>query len=100
MIVLEENRALVLGGRSDDESDDEKGSNSRKYRNSVFSWAFVLDERSKDHTRLIVRARGHVGTGWIASLMNYLFGEPAHFIMERKMLLGIKRRVESGRDHP
>jgi hypothetical protein len=100
VIVLEENRALVLGGRSDDESDDEKGSNSRKYRNSVFSWAFVLDERSKDHTRLIVRARGHVGTGWIASLMNYVFGEPAHFIMERKMLLGIKRRVESGRDHP
>jgi hypothetical protein len=36
-----------------------------------------------------------VGTGWKASLMNYVFGEPAQFIMERKMLLGIKRRVET-----
>ena len=30
-------------------------------------------------------------------VMNFLFGDPAHFIMEREMLLGIKRRAE--REH-
>ena len=96
VIVLEEHRALVLGGHSDETPDNENERKRwQKYGQSVFSWAFVLDERSEDHTRLIVRARGHVGVGWKASLMNYLTGEPAHFIMERKMLLGIKRRVET-----
>jgi hypothetical protein len=98
VIVLDEHRALVLGGRPEEASDNEtERKRWEKYSQSVFSWAFVLNERSEDHTRLIVRAKGHVGVGWKASLMNYLTGEPAHFIMERKMLLGIKRRVEQTR---
>jgi hypothetical protein len=32
--------------------------------------------------------------GWRPSRGRYLFWEPAHFVMERRMLLGIKERAE------
>lgn len=62
------------------------------------TWAFVLEEPQPGVTRLIVR--GRVGPDyhpfglptWIAKLL----APPAHFIMERKQLLAIKRRVEGG----
>lgn len=100
VVELEENRTLVLGGRSGKPVHNGRGRNNggnegSRDRESVFSWAFVLDEHIDGHTRLIVRARGHLGTGWFAALANYLIGEPAHFVMQRKMLLGIKQRVEA-----
>ena len=101
VIEIEKDRALVLGGHSEKRSHNEKsGCVSPQGGQSIWSWAFVLDECSEERTRLIVRAKGHLGVGWKGSLMNYIIGEPAHFIMERRMLLGIKRRVEFGRGDP
>jgi hypothetical protein len=59
------------------------------------TWGFYLKEVDENSTRLIVRGRG----SWQEpSLLNwlghYVVFEPAHFIMERKMLLGIKERAE------
>ena len=60
------------------------------------TWAFVLEQPEPNITRLIVRGRvanGYQPFGlpqWIA----FLFGRPAHFIMQRKQLLEIARRVE------
>jgi hypothetical protein len=55
----------------------------------VFSWAFVLEEEG-DGTRLLVRSRGSFGLpGALAPLL-----EPAHGVMERAMLDGIRRRAE------
>lgn len=55
----------------------------------VFSWAFVL-EPEQDGTRLLVRSRGSFGLpGTLAPLL-----EPAHGVMERAMLAGIRRRAE------
>lgn len=59
------------------------------------TWGFYLKEMGEDKTRLIVRGRGDWGTGLLSWLGKYVVFEPAHFIMERKMLLGIKYRVES-----
>lgn len=53
--------------------------------------AFVLEPRGESATRLIVRTRGPGAWG---RLSHYLFWEPAHFVMERRMLLGIKARAE------
>jgi hypothetical protein len=53
--------------------------------------AFVLTPMGEGRTRLIVRGRGQRG---LASLAYTLFLEIPHFIMERKMLLGIKERAE------
>jgi hypothetical protein len=69
VLAVEPNRALVLEG-----------------------WgAFVLEPLDDRTTRLIVRSRGPGAWGRLA---HYLFWEPAHFVMERRMLLGIKARAE------
>lgn len=53
--------------------------------------AFVLEPLDPRHTRLI--ARGHRKPG-VAGLWDLLLIEVPHFLMERKMLLGIKTRAE------
>ena len=72
--VVEPERALVLRG-----------------------WgAFVLVPLHQDQTRLFVRSRvsGPNVPVWAAALSFATF-EPIHFVMERQMLFGIKKRVES-----
>jgi len=61
------------------------------------SWIFVLEALDTGATRLIVRARAAgFSPTWLTIIFYQLFLEPAHFIMERKMLLGIKQRSEGG----
>ena len=55
--------------------------------------AFVL-ERANGATRLIVRTRGAGKPNVALAPLGLLIVEPAHFIMERRMLLGIKERAE------
>ena len=75
--VLEPNRALVMG-----------------------TWAFVLKPIEGGRTRLLVR---EPYPGWIrlvvparsgllramGAAIDYVIGEPLHFLMERKMMLGL-----------
>jgi len=62
----------------------------------LMTWAFVLDDADDGATRLIVRARG--GRGYRFHGLPWWAAKPfltfAHFIMERKQLLGIAQRVE------
>ena len=62
--------------------------------------AFVLVPTDQRTTRLLIRLRGP-GTPSLQSValspLGVLGFEPAHFIMERRMLLGIKDRAERGR---
>jgi hypothetical protein len=66
------------------------------------TWAFALTQPAQGQTRLIVRGRvapGYRPYGlpqWVAVLM----GRPAHFIMERKQLLGLALRAESSQSLP
>jgi hypothetical protein len=55
--------------------------------------AFVVAPAGAGHTRLIARGRTQRGA---ATILNALLMEVPHFVMERKMLLGIKRRAENG----
>jgi hypothetical protein len=82
--VLEPERALVLGP-----PDDPVGQAAARFTGEG-TWAFVLDPIDEYSTRLIVRTRTHA---WGSHLLFLLF-DPAHFVMERKMLLGIKARAE------
>lgn len=58
------------------------------------SWAFILKPVGEHQTRLIIRARGSLPASLPMKFFHYSFFEPAHFIMERKMLLTLKRRAE------
>jgi hypothetical protein len=61
------------------------------------SWVFALEALDEQTTRLIERVRADYQPRlWLAPLV-YLLAEPAFFVMERKMLLGIKQRAEKER---
>ncbi|WP_433627656.1 hypothetical protein [Halomicrococcus sp. NG-SE-24] len=69
----------------------------------AWTWAFVLEPVGDDTTRLLARMRSKPAESSIGPLagrprlldaVDYLFWEPAHFVMERKMLRGIQRRAE------
>jgi hypothetical protein len=81
--VLEPNRALVIG-----------------------TWAFILRPLRGKRTRMLVRERdgGYlqpmVSPRWalpraLLAVVDYLVGDPLHFVMERKMMLGLKQRSET-----
>jgi hypothetical protein len=62
------------------------------------TWAFVLLPIGEQKTRLIIRGQGNYNPDLGNTFLNFLLWrvlfEPVHFIMERKMMLGIKRRAE------
>jgi hypothetical protein len=71
--------ALVLGGVKDSDSQLQRGRPSS-------TWAFIVEPTDRDSSRLVVRSRGR---GLIARLQG-----PAQFVMQRKLMLGIKQRAE------
>lgn len=59
------------------------------------SWVFVLREIDPRSTRLIVRTKvADFKPYWLTRPLIKLILEPIHFIMEEKMLRGIKNRAE------
>ena len=60
------------------------------------SWSFVLVPVSATATRVLVRGRLAPGRSFPARLFNAALFAPAHFSMERRMLLGLKALVETG----
>jgi hypothetical protein len=53
------------------------------------TWAFILQPLDDQTTRLIVRNRNALEAAWVRWI------EPASFVMERGMLLGIHQRAEA-----
>lgn len=80
VVALEPNHALVL------RDEIEHG-----------SWAFVLTPMPEGKTRLLIRARGDRPAGVLKWMLHHSVFEPAHFIMERKMMLTLKDLAET---HP
>lgn len=62
-------------------------------------WTFALHTIDDQTTRLLVRSRSDFNPDLKNPLLNFLVWrvvfEPAHFIMERKMMLGLKARAEA-----
>jgi len=77
VVVLESDRALVLRSPMDNST-----------------WAFVLKAIDSNTTRLLARVRVPARSRWATRALDLAVAEPAHFIMERKMLLTLKRLVE------
>jgi hypothetical protein len=91
--LLEPEQALVL--RGDTRLDPEAIPGMAPGDYFAATWAFYLESQPGNRTRLIERWKAD----WSPSLKNTifmrLFMEPGAFLMERKMLLGIKQRAEA-----
>ncbi len=60
------------------------------------TWEFALQPKPGGSTRLIARWRIEAYPSVWRRLSNFLFWEPAHFLMEHKMLSTIKQLAERG----
>ncbi|HUL73649.1 MAG TPA: hypothetical protein VLT86_11140 [Vicinamibacterales bacterium] len=58
------------------------------------SWAFVLEPIDAETTRLIVRGRVIAGRSAVARAFDASLFGPMHFVMERRMMTGIKELAE------
>ena len=64
------------------------------------SWSFQVSEHFVGRSRLVVRLRSDFTPTPSALLANKYVLEPVHWLMERKMLLGIKQRAEQRAERP
>jgi hypothetical protein len=91
--IIEPNKAFIIHSYMSD--------SSKMIKDQInVTWGFLLDERGEGITRLIARFRFDIHLEITQMFTYYLFNffmlEPAHFIMERKMLLTLKNLSEHG----
>jgi hypothetical protein len=94
--ALEPERALVFHTRIDLETKAffELGEEMpARYVNS--NWVFFLERSGKKTTRLLVRSRLDYNPNPMNTIAWRVFTDPISFVMERRMLLGIKQRAEA-----
>jgi len=68
--------------------------NPSKHRPADATWAFVTRPIDRTDSRLIQRFRFGVGPRLVGTIFYTALIEIPHFVMERKMLLGIRARAE------
>jgi hypothetical protein len=61
------------------------------------SWSFVLEPIDGHRTRVLVRGRGARGRSPLGTVFDRVIFEPAHFAMERRMMIGLEELTEHGR---
>jgi hypothetical protein len=74
----------VLGGKAIPE-----------YHIPQVTWAFVLEAAGENASRLLIRWRSQMPNTVYDLVCNKYLLEPIHFIMERKMMIGVRTRAES-----
>jgi hypothetical protein len=84
--AVQQERALVM--QACDPVKEEPGS---------ASWVFVIEPLAGSTCRLWTRSRNRFEGNFANLMMWRVIIEPIHFVMERRMLIGIKQRAESTR---
>jgi hypothetical protein len=59
------------------------------------TWVFYLEKTGNQQTRLLIRSRFDYNRSFMNAVVWKFITDPLSFVMERKMLLGIKRRAEA-----
>jgi hypothetical protein len=78
---------------------DTAGPRPRMYNDGL--WCFRLTELPGNRTRLVVSGYGADRPHVLVALTNFLFWEPAHWIMQRRQFTNLRRRAEpSGSREP
>lgn len=91
-VIVDAPHALVVHG--DTRTGGVAGPQLRPGDYVTVSWGWYLEAIDARTTRLVERWRAAYGPGLMNTLIYRLFMEPGAFIMERKMLSGIKARAE------
>jgi hypothetical protein len=65
----------------------------RAYSDST--WGFFLRPSIEGHTRLVVTGKARGKPHALTAVSNWLFWDPAHWVMQVKQFAGLRRRVES-----
>jgi hypothetical protein len=100
VVLLDAGRALVLYDTMDLRTSRSIPSQPPTQWAMDWTWSFTLRPVLDGATRLLVRTRADYRPhGFLAPAMVLLL-EPIHFVMERGMLLGIKRRAERAASDP
>lgn len=63
------------------------------------SWSFALVPLGDSATRFLVRGRGAPGRSLLGVAFDRSFFEPVHFLMERRMMIGIAQLAEGSDRH-
>lgn len=101
VLQVEPSSLLVLGGELYPAEETQRGPAGDLKKNGRSSqtggtWAFMLQAVQENKTRLVVRSQvAKFPPVWLSVLMSRLFIMPVHWVMERKMLLMIKKRAEA-----
>ena len=90
--VLEPGRAFVIRSGAPGEPPQTPGNFFKG--EMEFCWAFVLAPVDERTTRLIIRCRAAWADTLTARLAKPILLEPVHFVMEERMLRGIRERAE------
>jgi hypothetical protein len=81
VIEMQADKALLLAGGEDVPAQTES------------TWLFYLEPLGENQTRLLIRSRGDQEPTLMSRVM-WGIVDPINFVMERKMMLGIKERAE------
>lgn len=80
--AIDPGRTLVLGSPPEEKV-------------TLSSWVFYLEPAGPQRTRLLVRYRGDYAPGMMNTLIWRAITDPLFFVMERRMLIGIRDRAEA-----
>ena len=89
VVRIDRGRVLSLASPSD------WGRLVRHQTSAGGTWTFILVPVSAQTTRLVVRSRGPEAPSFLGRVFRVMVFEPAHFIMERKMMLRIRQLAEA-----
>ncbi len=100
VVLMEKNKYLVLGGLWDFKKGvffeasplPPPGLFPEKYMDAI--WVFFLQRQGPNQTRLLARLRMDYRPVFPA-ILGQMVLEPIHYLMERKMLVEIKKRLEA-----
>ena len=70
----------------------------RAYSDST--WGFFLRATAEGHTRLVVTGKARGEPHGLIAVGNWLLWDPAHWVMQLKQFVGLRRRAESLPDDP
>jgi len=90
---IKENEYLVLTTFSELPSFKPVKNNEQPKKFWKTTWTFFLKKEELNKTRLIVRNNVGFKPWWISIVSNAI-AKPLHFIMQKKQLINIKKRIE------